>query len=68
MLNHVEFKADTQRGPLLICAGGFFDGTSVIVEPLAPPCLMLPDHLRERQEALARVLAATKEAVESIYQ
>jgi hypothetical protein len=53
-------------GPLLISAGGFFDGMSVIVEPLAPPCLMLPDHLQQRQQALARVLAATKEAMQSI--
>jgi hypothetical protein len=53
-------------GPLLIVAGGFYDGISVLVEPLAQPCLMLPDYHHERQQQLAIVLFAIKQAIESI--
>ncbi|PVF95586.1 hypothetical protein CPB86DRAFT_799625 [Serendipita vermifera] len=55
-------------GPVFIVSGGFFDGDSVLVEPLAQPCLMLPDYHHQRQSQLASVLHATKEAVEGLLQ
>ncbi|PVF95585.1 hypothetical protein CPB86DRAFT_710978 [Serendipita vermifera] len=53
-------------GPVFIVAGGFFDGNAVLVEPLAQPCLMLPDHHHQRQIQLASVLHATKEAINDL--
>lgn len=53
-------------GPLLVVAGGFYDGNSTVVEPLTSPYLMLPDHSRERQEKLAHLLLAIGQALESI--
>lgn len=54
------------QGPLLTVSGGFFDGKSTVIEPLTEPCLMLPDYSMKRQEQLANVLFAMKEAVESL--
>ncbi|CAG8678193.1 5647_t:CDS:2, partial [Acaulospora colombiana] len=55
-------------GPVFIVSGGFYDGSSVIVEPLAQPCLMLPDYRHRRQSQLASMLLAVKEAVEGLWQ
>ncbi|PCH37235.1 hypothetical protein WOLCODRAFT_167398 [Wolfiporia cocos MD-104 SS10] len=50
-------------GPILIVAGGFYDGKSVTVEPLTRPCLMMEDDTGKRQQELARVLYASFDAV-----
>ncbi|CAG8601484.1 12629_t:CDS:2, partial [Acaulospora colombiana] len=53
-------------GPVLILAGGFYDGRSTVVEPLTSPYLMLPDHNRERPDKLAHLLLAMEQALESL--
>ncbi|KAG9041299.1 hypothetical protein FS837_012428 [Tulasnella sp. UAMH 9824] len=53
-------------GPILMICGGFHDGKSAIVEPLAEPCLLFDDLLHNRQEVLARQLFALKEAVDAL--
>ncbi|PCH39285.1 hypothetical protein WOLCODRAFT_141169 [Wolfiporia cocos MD-104 SS10] len=50
-------------GPILIVAGGFYDGKSVTVEPLTRPCLMMEDDTGKRQQELAQVLYASFNAV-----
>ncbi|KAG8817439.1 hypothetical protein FRC17_011233 [Serendipita sp. 399] len=52
-------------GPMLIVAGGFYDGVSIIVEPLIQPLLMLPDgNNGGRPMAIAKCMVALKKAVE----
>ncbi|KAG8915230.1 hypothetical protein FRC00_006434 [Tulasnella sp. 408] len=53
-------------GPILLISGGFHDGASAIVEPLAEPCLLFDDLLHNRQEVLARQLFALKKAVDTL--
>ncbi|KAG9044245.1 hypothetical protein FS837_008564 [Tulasnella sp. UAMH 9824] len=53
-------------GPILLICGGFHDGQSTIVEPLAEPCLLFDDLLHNRQEVLARQLLALKKAVDAL--
>jgi hypothetical protein len=47
-------------------AGGFYDGTSTIVEPLTPNMFMLPDRTQGRPMAIAQCLLALKNAIELI--
>ncbi|PCH42132.1 hypothetical protein WOLCODRAFT_25150 [Wolfiporia cocos MD-104 SS10] len=54
-------------GPILIVAGGFYDGKSVIVEPLIRPCLMMEDDTDKRQQELAQVLYASFNAVRAFH-
>jgi len=56
----------TFEGPTLSIAGGYYDGESHIVEPLAEPCLMLPDQLGHRQKVLANQLLSLKMAVDGL--
>ncbi|KAG8919148.1 hypothetical protein FRC02_001857 [Tulasnella sp. 418] len=53
-------------GPLILIAGGFWDGKSVIVEPLGPAFVMFPDHSRDRIQVLARQLYALKQAANTL--
>ncbi|KAG8915302.1 hypothetical protein FRC02_004568, partial [Tulasnella sp. 418] len=50
-------------GPVLLIAGGFWDGVSTIVQPLLQPYIMLFDMLDGLQQDLAGLLYALKEAV-----
>ena len=50
---------------LLVC-GGFYDGESAIVEPLADPCMMLPDCMYKRQQHLARQLFALQQGIATV--
>ncbi|KZT03562.1 uncharacterized protein LAESUDRAFT_337341 [Laetiporus sulphureus 93-53] len=45
-------------GPLLFVLGGFYDGQSVVVEPLSDPLFMLKDTTNSRQRNLANLLDA----------
>ncbi|KAG8942215.1 hypothetical protein FRC03_003504, partial [Tulasnella sp. 419] len=53
-------------GPLLLIAGGFWDGKSVIVEPLGPAFMMFPDCSHDRIQTLARQLYALKQGVNTL--
>jgi len=65
-LSGLHFLSHTVKGPIFVVAGGFYDGISHIVEPLVAPCLMLPDQLDIRQQALASQLLALKKALDSL--
>ncbi|KAL0957828.1 hypothetical protein HGRIS_000015 [Hohenbuehelia grisea] len=53
-------------GPILIVAGGFYDGFNTLVEPLTRPCYMLADETGRRQQDLARVLYALYRGIQSL--
>ncbi|KAG9029951.1 hypothetical protein FRB95_004704 [Tulasnella sp. JGI-2019a] len=52
--------------PMFLLSGGFYDGKSIIVEPLAHPCMMLYDHSGRRQDDLARQLFASRNGITTI--
>ncbi|KAJ8503374.1 hypothetical protein ONZ45_g10915 [Pleurotus djamor] len=53
-------------GPLLLISGAFFDGENTVVEPLTSPFHMLEDSTQRRQRALAKVLYALWQAMDSL--
>ncbi|OBZ78427.1 hypothetical protein A0H81_02391 [Grifola frondosa] len=53
-------------GPIIFVAGGFYDGSSAIVEPLAQPCFMLIDETDRREQELARLLYAVDQGLEEL--
>lgn len=67
MWPHVcSLLTNLRLGPQLTVCGGFWDGEHEIIEPLAPPCLMLPDFGGPREQQLARQLYWLKAGVVSL--
>lgn len=51
---------------ILIVAGGFHDGESIIVEPLGQMSFMLEDISGKRQQILARLLYALYNGIQTL--
>ena len=50
----------------MLVAGGIFDGSCTIVEPLMAPCMMLEDITGSRQGELARLLYALRKGLDDL--
>ncbi|OBZ78364.1 hypothetical protein A0H81_02639 [Grifola frondosa] len=53
-------------GPIFFVAGGFFDGSVVVVEPLGQPCFMLMDETDQREQEIARLLYAVEQGLDEL--
>jgi len=67
-LSQLKLLSACYLGPLLTVAAGFFDGTSIIVEPLTDPCTMLPSRYNWREKRLAQVLYFMRKVIRTLSQ